>query len=99
MTRLPLDAISVDRVFLPILIPVMAIYQWDPVWFGIIMAINLAIGQFTPPMAANLKVATRIAVTMESTTHWEIWMVLSMALALVTAFPQLALWLPQTLEY
>jgi C4-dicarboxylate transporter DctM subunit len=97
-----LDAISVYLVFLPILIPVMAIYQWDPVWFGIIMTMNMAIGQFTPPMAVNLMVTTRIAgVSMESTTGWAIWMVLSMliALALVTAFPQLALWLPQSLGY
>lgn len=80
----------------------MAIYQWDPVWFGIIMTMNLAIGQFTPPMAVNLMVTTRIAgVSIESTTRWAIWMVLSMlvALALVTGFPQLALWLPQQLGY
>lgn len=97
-----LDAISVYLVFLPILIPVMAIYQWDPVWFGIIMTMNMAIGQFTPPMAVNLMVTTRIAgISMESTTRWAIWMVLSMlmALVLVTAFPQLALWLPQKLGY
>lgn len=97
-----LDAISVYLVFLPILIPVMAFYQWDPVWFGIIMTMNLAIGQFTPPMAVNLMITTRIAgVTMESTARWAIWMVVSSltVLALVTAFPQLALWLPQKLGY
>lgn len=97
-----LDAISVYLVFLPILIPIIAIYQWDPVWFGIIMTMNMAIGQFTPPMAVNLMVTTRIAgVSMESTVGWALWMVAAMltALALVTAFPQLALWLPQTLGY
>jgi C4-dicarboxylate transporter DctM subunit len=62
----------------------------------------MAIGQFTPPMAVNLLVTTRIAgVGIESTTRWVLWMVLSMlgALVLVAAFPQLALWLPAALGY
>jgi tripartite ATP-independent transporter DctM subunit len=97
-----LDAVSIYLVFLPILLPIMAIYKWDPVWFGIIMTMNLAIGQFTPPMAVNLMVTTRIAgITMESTVGWALWMVASMllALVLVAVFPQLALWLPQSLGY
>lgn len=97
-----LDAVSIYLVFLPILLPIMAIYKWDPVWFGIIMTMNMAIGQFTPPMAVNLMVTTRIAgITMESTARWALWMVAAMLLALilVTAFPQLALWLPQSLGY
>lgn len=97
-----LDAVSVYLVFLPILLPIMAIYQWDPVWFGIIMTMNMAIGQFTPPMAVNLMVTTRVAgISMESTVGWALWMVASMlaALILVTAFPQLALWLPQSFGY
>jgi C4-dicarboxylate transporter DctM subunit len=97
-----LDAVSIYLVFLPILLPIMAIYKWDPVWFGIIMTMNMAIGQFTPPMAVNLMVTTKIAgISMESTVRWALWMVASMltALALVTVFPQLALWLPRSLGY
>ncbi|MDB5798092.1 MAG: dicarboxylate transporter, DctM subunit [Paucimonas sp.] len=97
-----LDAVSIFMVFLPVLLPIIKHYQWDPVWFGIIMTMNLAIGQFTPPMAVNLMVTTRIAgITMESTVRWALCMVGAMllALALVTVFPQLALWLPQTLGY
>ncbi|WP_019142349.1 TRAP transporter large permease [Noviherbaspirillum massiliense] len=97
-----LDAVSIFLVFLPILLPIIQVYHWDPVWFGIIMTMNMAIGQFTPPMAVNLMVTTRIAgVSMDSTVRWALWMVGSMllALALVTAFPQLAMWLPQRLGY
>jgi C4-dicarboxylate transporter DctM subunit len=97
-----LDAVSIFLVFLPILMPIVAVYGWDPVWFGIILTMNMAIGQFTPPMAVNLMVTTRIAgVTMESTVGWALWMVGAMlvALLLVTVFPQLALWLPQSLGY
>jgi tripartite ATP-independent transporter DctM subunit len=97
-----LDAISIYLVFLPILVPIMKAFNWDPVWFGVLMTINMAIGQFTPPMAVNLMVTSRIAgVTIESTVRWVIWMVgaMLMALVAVAVFPQLATWLPRQIGY
>lgn len=97
-----LDAVSIFLVFLPILIPIANAFQWDLVWFGVLMTMNMAIGQFTPPMAVNLMVTSRIAgISMESTVQWVMWFVVAMLLALilVAAMPQLALWLPQTLGY
>ena len=49
-----LDAVSILFIFVPFLLPVIIHFKWDPVWFGIILAMNMAIGQFTPPMAINL---------------------------------------------
>lgn len=93
-----LDAVSIFLVFLPILLPIMRAYGWDPTWFGIMMTMNLAIGQFTPPMAVNLMVTCKIAgISMESTIPWVMWMVLAMggALVLVTYVPEIALFLPR----
>lgn len=42
-----LDAISIYLIMMPILIPVMQHFEWNPVWFGILLAMNIAIGQFT----------------------------------------------------
>ncbi|MGP1678655.1 MAG: TRAP transporter large permease [Burkholderiales bacterium] len=97
-----LDAVSIFLVFLPILLPIAKTFHWDLVWFGVLITMNMAIGQFTPPMAVNLMVTTRIAgVSIESTARWAIWLVGAMliALGLVAIFPQLALWLPQSLGY
>jgi C4-dicarboxylate transporter, DctM subunit len=97
-----LDAISIFLVFLPILIPIMKTFNWDPVWFGVLLTMNLAIGQFTPPMAVNLMVTSRIAgVTMESTVRWVLWMVAAMlvALIIVAIIPQTATWMPRHLGY
>ncbi len=58
-----LDAISIFYVFLPIFIPMMAHFGWDPLWFGVVMTYNLAIGQATPPVAVNLYVTTSLAGT------------------------------------
>ncbi len=97
-----LDAASIFLIFLPILTPIVNAFNWDMTWFAVLMTMNMAIGQFTPPMAVNLLVTTRIAgVGVESTARWVLWMVFSMlcALVLVAAFPQLALWLPARLGY
>ena len=56
-----LDAISIFFIFLPLLMPIAMHFNWDLVWFGVIMTMNMAIGQFTPPMGVNLMVTCRIA--------------------------------------
>jgi len=93
-----IDGVSIFLVFLPILLPIAKTYGWDLTWFGIIMTMNIAIGQFTPPMAVNLMVTCKVAgCSMESTVPWVIWFVLSMLLALllVTFVPDIALFLPR----
>ena len=97
-----LDGVSIFLIFIPLLIPIAMFYKWDLVWFGIVLTLMVAVGQFTPPMAVNLMVSCRIAgVRMEETVRWVGWMVASflIALLLVVAFPSLALWLPKYLGY
>ena len=97
-----LDAISIYFIFLPLLVPIAMHYNWDLVWFGVVMTMNMALGQFHPPLGVNLMVTCRMAgVSMESTIPWVLWMVVAMAgtMLLVTFVPELALWLPRTLGY
>jgi C4-dicarboxylate transporter, DctM subunit len=97
-----LDGISIYLITLPLLIPVVQAFGWSYVWFGVVMAVNIAMGQFTPPVAVNLMVTARIAgIPLEDTFRWVGWLLLSMgvALALVIAFPEIALWLPRVLGY
>ena len=97
-----LDAISIYLILMPILIPVMQHFEWNPVWFGILLAMNIAIGQFTPPVAVNLMVTTEVAgIRLEQTLGWALVFVIAMAAALllVALFPEIALWLPRVLGY
>ena len=97
-----LDGVSIFLIFVPLLLPIAMHYQWDLVWFGVILTLKVALGQFTPPLAVNLMVSCRIAkVRMEETVPWVGWMLFSMfcVMVLVIAFPQLALWLPHRLGY
>ncbi|MBI4690652.1 MAG: TRAP transporter large permease [Nitrospirae bacterium] len=91
------DAVSIYYVFLPILIPVMNNYNWDPVWFGVMMTVNLAIGQFTPPVAVNLFVTTNLAgIPLEKTAYASLPFIAAMILGLIIIilFPWLSLFLP-----
>ena len=97
-----LDGVSIFLVFLPLLYPLMLAFQWDPVWFGVLLTMKIAIGQFTPPMAVNLMVACRLAhVRIDETIPWVGWLLVSfIAAALVVLFfPEVALWLPRRLGY
>ena len=97
-----LDGVSIYLIALPLLMPIMATLGWNQVWFGVLMAMNVAIGQFTPPVAVNLMVTARIAnVPIEATMRWIVWPILAMILSvgLVIAFPSIALWLPTVLGY
>lgn len=97
-----LDGVSIFLIFLPLFIPLMRLFNWDPVWFGVLMTMLIAIGQFTPPMAVNLLVACRLAgVRIEQTVPWVGWLVgfFLAAAGLVAAVPDIALWLPRALGY
>ena len=55
-----MDAITIMFITLPIFLPVVRELGWDPVWFGVILMVNLSIGLFTPPVGINLFVAANI---------------------------------------
>ena len=97
-----LDGISIFLIFVPLLLPISNAFHWNPVWFGVVLTLKVALGQFTPPLAVNLMVSCRIArVRMEETVPWVIWMLLAMfiAMLMVLAYPPLATWLPDYLGY
>jgi tripartite ATP-independent transporter DctM subunit len=97
-----LDGVSIFLIFVPLLAPLMKTFDWDPVWFGVLLTFMVAIGQFTPPVAVNLMVSCRMAgVRIESTIPWVMWFVFTMMLilAVLVAVPETSLWLPRALGY
>ncbi|SBV99170.1 Trap dicarboxylate transporter, dctm subunit [uncultured delta proteobacterium] len=95
-----LDANSIMYIFLPILMPIIKHLGWDPIWFGIVMTVNLAIGQVTPPVAVNLFVGARISgLTMEAIAKPAIPLIVAAAigLAILCVFEDIALVIPRAL--
>lgn len=56
-----LEAAAAILIFTPILLPIATTFGFDPVHFGVIMVVNLAMGMFTPPVGLNLFIASGIA--------------------------------------
>jgi len=92
-----LDAISIFYIFLPVFLPVIREIGVDPVHFGIIMTINLAVGQVTPPVGVNLVTASGVsgaALGKISKAALPFIAGETAALLLVTFIPELSMFLP-----
>ena len=85
----------------PILYPIIKAAGFDPVWFGVILTINMEIGLIHPPVGLNIYIVSAIAPDVPVTRiMWgTIPYVLCMMLAIVLLciFPGIATWLPDHL--
>jgi len=94
-----LDPMGIMMICVPVFLPVVLSYGFDPVWFGILFIINVEIGYMTPPFGFNLfymKAIVPPSITMADVYRSIIPFVLVqlVGMALVMIFPQIALWLP-----
>jgi C4-dicarboxylate transporter DctM subunit len=92
-----LDAISISYLIMPILIPVLAAFKIDPLWYGVIFISALAIGQATPPVGVNLFTAANLVKgDLDSVARQAIVFVIMDAVILIilSLFPILSLYLP-----
>ena len=97
-----LETISIILVTTPIVLPALAAFDIDPVWYGILLMINLEMALITPPIGMNLFVIKGIAkAPMSEIVRGALPYVFLMLLGLVILFlfPELALWLPSTMGY
>ena len=82
------------------ILPIAIQLGLDPVHFGVFITVNLAIGQFTPPVGVNLYVACNIArLPVQNVVAKTIPYILAsiVALLIITFIPEVAMWLPDTL--
>jgi C4-dicarboxylate transporter DctM subunit len=92
-----LDAISISYLIMPILIPVLAAFKIDPLWYGVIFISALAIGQATPPVGVNLFTAANlIKGDLDAVAKQAIVFVIMdvVILVILSLFPILSLYLP-----
>jgi C4-dicarboxylate transporter DctM subunit len=89
-----LDSITSIIILAPMLLAALQPYGVDPIHFGIIMTLNLAVGFVTPPVAANLYVAsgmTGIPIERIAKVTWPFVAALLVSLILITYVPKLSL--------
>jgi len=93
-----LEVVSITIITLPIIFPILLALNIDPVWFAVIMTINMEFALITPPVGLNLFVIKGVV---EDATLFDVFrgtlpfMILMLAtLILIILFPQLSIWLP-----
>lgn len=96
------DGLSLMIMTLPIVFPLLTGLGYNAVWLGVIITIMIEIGQVTPPVGLNLSVL--VSVTKEEVSlgsaaiaTMPYWLLLLLGVALLTVFPQVALYLPGVL--
>ncbi|MCV9884415.1 TRAP transporter large permease [Metabacillus halosaccharovorans] len=95
-----LDGMAIIIITTPVIMPILAQFNIDPLHFGVILAINVMIGTITPPVGTLMYVAISIAKTSVFQFTKEVWpffLVLVLLLAIFALFPQLVLFLPNLL--
>jgi len=95
-----LDFIEITFIHVPVLAPIMIDFGYDPIWFCVLLAVNLQTSFLTPPFGFSLfylKAVTPPEVTTGHIYRGIIPFVLFqlIGLAIVVFFPQLATWLPR----
>ncbi|HEX3709805.1 MAG TPA: TRAP transporter large permease subunit [Pseudolabrys sp.] len=95
-----LDGISMVVLTTSIIIPLVQKSGFDLIWFGIYIVLVVEMAQITPPVGFNLYVLQgmtgRNIFTIGAYT-FPLFVLMCVAVALVTAFPEIALWLPSTM--
>lgn len=94
-----LDFIEITFIHVPVLAPIMLEFGYDPVWFCILLAVNLQTSFMTPPFGFSLFYLKAVTPPEITTGHIYRGIIPFVAfqlvgLAIVVFFPQLATWLP-----
>jgi tripartite ATP-independent transporter DctM subunit len=97
-----IDQVSMMLICLPFFMPLVALYQFDPVWFGVLFLICMQLGLLTPPFGMLL--FTMKSVAPKEIAMRQIWSAVTpyvvmglLALVAVMLLPGLATWLPRKL--
>jgi tripartite ATP-independent transporter DctM subunit len=102
MLGMVLDPVGIMLITLPVFIPIITSYDFDPIWFGVIFIICMEIGYMTPPFGFNLFYLKGVAppgVTMADIYQsvWPYVGVIVIGLIILILFPDIVMYLPDRL--
>ena len=93
-----LKSVSIIFITLPILFPLIVKLGFDPIWFNVVMLINLELALITPPVGMNLFVLQGISPDSKMTQIIKgvipFGVIMALEILLLCFFPQIATWLP-----
>lgn len=97
-----LETVSIILLTMPLVTPILLALHIDPIWYAIILTINMTMALITPPVGMNLYVINglRKDIHMGDIIQgvWPFIILMLIMLVLAIAFPQLSLWLPSVMH-
>ncbi len=96
-----MDASAITMLAVPLLFPVITALGFDPIWFGVVVAINMELALVTPPLGLNIFVLKAVSgASMRDAILGTLPYagLLFLCLVLIIAFPQISLWLPGVMD-
>jgi C4-dicarboxylate transporter DctM subunit len=97
-----LESISIILITTPVLLPALDHLGIDKVWYGVLLTINLELALISPPVGMNLiviKSITKAPLAEIDKAAIPYILMLILGIMILIAFPDIALWLPRTMEY
>jgi C4-dicarboxylate transporter DctM subunit len=97
-----MDIISATLILGPVFLPLLGAFNVDPMHFGLLMTVNLAIGYCTPPMGVSLFVVgamTKKDIIYVTRASLPFMAIQTGVLFFLTYFPDVVLWLPELMGY
>lgn len=86
---------------LPIFFPVVLQLGIDPIWFGVLVVLTLEMGLISPPVGINVFIVKSVAPSVPLGQIFRgvipFWLAMIVALAILIAFPQISLYLPNSM--
>ena len=95
-----LDGISIVVLTTSVILPMVLAAGIDPIWFGIFLVLVVEMSQITPPVGFNLFVLQSITgrgIFQIARMALPFFLILVLATAILSVFPEIALWLPNTM--
>jgi len=92
-----MDIMPIIVLTVPILFPVVTALGFDPVWYGVVMILVIEMGLITPPIGMNVFILSGVSGISIGTIFRGVWPFVAaelICIALITTFPQIALYLP-----
>ena len=92
-----MDQIAILVLTVPVTLPIIVKFGFDPIWFGVIMIVVGEVGMVTPPVGLNAFVVARYARRPLAEVFVGVWphvVAHLFLIALLVAMPQIVLWLP-----
>jgi TRAP-type mannitol/chloroaromatic compound transport system permease large subunit len=99
-----MDPAGMVMITAPVFVPLVTSLGFDPVWFGILFIINAEMAYITPPFGFNLfymKAIVPEGITMSDIYRSIVPFVWCQLLCLIVVmfYPQVAMWLPGTMDW